>query len=219
MVCLVNPHAHTRYIETFSGGDAAAGTSHVNALPGNIGTGDRTIIAKTDRETGQTWPAGWTELSDAGNGGQACLAVAYRDCDGTEGGTTIDVTSANSRCDSWVGIKLPVGSFAAGSAPEVGTTATGNDANPNAPSISPSWGAVSTLVLAVFGGEANPGRTISGYPSGYSLYQKYGVGTVVGANGYSGMAGIVVAASSENPGTYTISGSDQWAAQTIAVKL
>lgn len=224
MVCVVQtydpPHPTLPLILDVTTGDDGGTnrTSHTVALPTGIAASQRLIAIFATRSSGDTsWPVGWTEILDANVGADTAMVAAYRDCDGTEG-ASITVTTGASRACAWQVWRLSAGNFIAGVAPEVGTLAGSNDANPNPPSLSPSWGAQNTLWIAATTVKdvASP-PTVSGYPTNYSTNQ-----TAVGgvANNFGvGAAARILNASSEDPGTFTLSGAEKWCANTIAIRI
>lgn len=223
MVCVVQtydpPHPTYPLVRDITTGNdgGTAGTSHTVTLPTGIDVGERLIVMFATRENNVTFPAGWTELYDAGNSGQSCQAGAYRDCDGTEG-ASIAVTTGTSRACAWQVWRLSRGNFIAGVAPEVGTVASGNSANPNPPSETPSWGAQNTLWIATASLKDNPApSSVSSWPTNYAD-NRTSV-TAVANNLEIYAASRTLNASSEDPGTYTMANSRDWASQTIAVRL
>jgi hypothetical protein len=102
-------------------------------------------------------------------------------------------------------------------APEA-ATATGNTASADPPSLTPSWGSTSTLWLAVAGDIV----ATQGLPSAPASYD----GRIVRENDGGGGSNVVrlasarrsLLAATENPAAWTLPGSGQWAAATIAVR-
>lgn len=226
MVCVVQtydpPHPTYPLVRSVTTGDDAGSgvSSHVITLPTGIDAGDRVIILFATRETPDaTWPAGWSEFYDGGNSGQIAQAGAYRDCDGTEGGTTITVTTGATRACAWHVWWLSRGNFIAGVAPEAGAVATGSSTTPDPPTVAPSWGASvpSLLITAVSLKNSAAPPTVSSWPTNYTDNQTQEVGS--GVNHALHAASRQASTASENPGTFTLSGSEQWAAQTIAVRI
>lgn len=225
MVCVVQtydpPHPTYPLVRDITtGNDGGVGaTNHTVNLPSGIAAGERLIVMFAGREPDDvTFPAGWTELYDTGNAGQACQAGAYRDCDGTEG-ASITVTTTVNRRSAWQVWRLSRGNFIASAAPEVGTVATGNSANPDPPTVAPSWGgSVPTLfiVSAAIKESVTP-PSVSSWPTNYADNQTQVTGA--GTNHALHAASRQASTSSENPGTFTLSGSERWAAQTIAVRI
>ena len=83
-------------VESLATSTPSSGTSHTVNLPASIASGDYLIgCFATDGNPTITWPAGWTLLSEAADGGSASRqSVYYRVADGTEGATITIGTSA-----------------------------------------------------------------------------------------------------------------------------
>jgi len=189
-------------------------TSHTVSLPASIAAGDRLICMSGWNEsfgaTSPSWPAGWTQKTFQANGSSTSLEVRERFADGSEGASITVTTSASTRaahvCYRITGAHttLPI---------EVGTAATGSSANPDPPSLTPSWGADDILWIAI--AQTIAGVSYTGDPASYAN----GL-TADATNGSSGSSIRVVRrtlnAANENPGTFTVT-SNPWVAQTIAV--
>jgi hypothetical protein len=139
------------------------------------------------------------------------MSIAYRNADGLEG-ATVDVTTDNNRKSSHTSYRIT--GHDSGTAPEISTGATGASANPDPDSLTPTGGAKDYLWLAIYG--ADDEQTTSAYPTNYT--------DGISENSSSGSFGSTVGSArrqlnavSENPGTFTMSVSNQWAAATIAV--
>lgn len=89
-----------------------------------------------------------------------------------------------------------------------------SNANPNPPSLTPSWGSADTLWIAAASWDGTPTYTSS--PASYTALVD-----VDPAN--SGGASLAIAwrqnaTATEDPGTFTISASEQWASFTLAIR-
>lgn len=207
--------------------DAATGTfadttnqlSHAVPYPavsGGIVGGDLLILFAVLDETAAgpgviNWPAGWTEIlqTDAPST-QARVAVAYQYAQGGESGNVTLTTTLQERL---VGLMLCIHG-AAGVPPEVGTIATGTSTAPNPGATTPSYGAADTLWIAAAMNDFSLSGAASAGPASYS-----GLISQTGANG----GAIAVAfrnlnAATDDPSTFTLSASEEWAAFTLAVK-
>lgn len=94
--------------------------------------------------------------------------------------------------------------------------ATGASADPDPPSLTLPWGSgIDTLIRAI--GASDGSVTITAYPSGYTLNQFADhSGGGAGAGMYA--AGAQVTTSPQDPGTFTLSGSDGWAVATVGIR-
>src|SRR5262245_10895511 len=126
---------------TNTSANSSASTSHTVNLPASIASGDLLIIFIADSigtaNSGFS-ASGWTALAKCDNGTNHGFQCLYKIASGSEGGSVV-VTSAASgktahnsyRITGWHGT----------SPPEQGTPVTGGGgANPDPPSLSPSWG-------------------------------------------------------------------------------
>ena len=171
-------------------------------------TGDLMIImVAADNGPTISFPAPWTELFNTLNNLRFAAAY-YIDTDGVGG--TIEVTLGVSKMSTATIYRISDYS----GVPEVGVSATGSSANPDSPSLSPTWGSEATLWLAVMGYDG-ANYSVSSYPANYTDGRN-------DRDGYSTNAGVGSArreltADPEDPGTFTLNGSEEWVAQTIAV--
>lgn len=195
-------------------------TSHAVTMPPVVNVGDLLLaLLASNTQSGNatpiTTPAGWTEKSTFYPGTSVRLGVYAKVADGSEDGTTVDFVSAPAtqavaqvyRVTSWYGTIAGV---------EVGVSVNGTSTTPDPPSLSPSWGALDTLWIAL-AFPNNSDSTLSVYPTDYSN----GVYTAT-ATGTSGAALASARrelnAASDDPGTFTVSISAVWAAQTVAIR-
>lgn len=200
-------------LDVTTGSDNLAGSFHTVAMPATVNAGNRLIILIANT-TGATFPAGWTEFLDVSVGG--AIAGAYRDADGTEGGTTVNVSNVGSPTRAaWAVIRIT--NHDPAKAPEAGSDG-GSSATPDPPLFSPSWGSARTLWFAALGTAGNPPETITVYPTNYDLSQTYVAATGAAGRGILGFAARKIEAASQDPGTFTLSGSLAWKSATIAVK-
>ncbi|KKN50679.1 hypothetical protein LCGC14_0630280 [marine sediment metagenome] len=195
-------------------------TVHAVTMPATVDSGDLLLVFFVcDRTFTVTTPSGWTNLFNTTVGSDIRYNGYYKIADGTEDSTTVDFVTSSSnlavadtyRITSWHGTTPP----------EVGTSATGTDANPDPPSLSPSWGAEDTLFLALMGIDDGGAAsiTISAYPTSYTD------GAFLVANA-ADIASVCLAsarrelnAASDDPGTFTASLSTEgWVAQTMAIR-
>jgi hypothetical protein len=203
---------------TTSSNAGAFVTSHVVDLPSGVSSGDLLIVffAGYNNSAGytSTWPDGWSQLYNVSYGtgvNVSNVAAYYRHADGTEG-STITVTGSNGESTH---ISYRITGWDSSTPPEAASPVGGTNANPNPPSLTPSWGTADTLWIAT----ANSGfvnHTVSGYPSNYTngMSQRSTAGSAI----VQGSARRELNASSEDPGTFTFSGTSNWKAATVAVK-
>lgn len=199
--------------DTISGSDSG-GSSHTISLPASTSGKLIVLFIAINNSGGFTWPAGWTEMFDAAT----TLSGAYRYCDGSEGASIIVTSGSSPRACAWAGYAFT--GVPGSQNPEAGTAATGTSTSPDPPSLSPSWGGANNYWIAVAGGGSNAAlQDISAYPASYTESQLYAEGTAGGANdGWIASALRRASGASENPAAMTIATSDDWAANTVAVR-
>jgi len=187
-------------------------TSHLVQMPYVVDSGDLLIVGFSVQSSTVTTPGGWTLFNTATNGSITTRSY-YKIADGTEAGTTVDfVTNISIAGSAYV---LRFTNWHGTTPPEAGTAAGGTSANPDPPSLSPSWGAEDTMWLTVathgFGTSGN-----DGYPTNYSNFTfVYGLATSTTS---TLLARRKNNTATENPGTFTLGASIAWVAQTIAVR-
>lgn len=188
-------------------------------MPATVDSGDLLIALVEVRNAG-TWtkPSGWEDiatLSQAGGGSVGKLNGFYKIASGSEDGGTATWTASVGTTAAWQVIRITDWH---GTTPPEALTASGDVTAANPPSLTASWGAADNLFIAVAGHTASSTAAWSASPSGYSAI------TLNGASG--GGAAVCVAhgtkdsaSATEDPGTFTVSGSNRWwAAATIAVR-
>lgn len=200
--------------------EAANTTTPIVNIPATVYSGCLLVaIYSSDGAPTVTWDnttAGtWTNYIDTAGPSNACkLVVKAKISDGTEGGKVLTLSTGNEQCVNRVmAYQDWEGTLAGGL--NIPAAVTGTTANPNPPVATDSWGTVERKTLAVHG--CDGGRTTSAYPTGYGLNQFN--------DSSSGAAGCGLGSASrndtlgvQNPGTFTISASDQWVAATISIK-
>ena len=199
--------------ETLFGSDA---TQHLVDMPATVVADDLLLIFfVNDGPATQTTPGGWTELFDAEYSDSAVRFACYaKVAVGDEDGTTVDVVTSAAqeaaaqvyRINAWFGALAGV---------EDETPTTGYNTAPDCPELTPTWGAEDTLWIACYGADHND--TVDTYPTNYAN------GTYSVSSGGSGAGSMASArrelnATDDNPVAYDKSGSEQWVANTVAIR-
>jgi hypothetical protein len=220
--------------DTQSGSATSNSTTLTLTYPTNLASNDL-ILAFVGRDGGNvngTWPADWVATSFNGSGSACNVIVAKKKSDGTETGN-FNVTALNSEQGPWRVIRIPAAqwegtigtTFSTGGASDGAVEragAQGSTSTPDPTSLDPfNWASEDTLWIAVAAWDGTP--TGTGYPTNYTQEDHTTAGGHTATSGGAGGAGLAVSyrqlnASSEDPGTFTISASEQWAAITIAVR-
>lgn len=187
-------------------------TTHNITLPSGIVSGDLliAILALDGDNADSTWPGGWDEMIDLISTRNR-MSIGRRVADGTEG-ATVDVTTDNSRESAHIAYRIS--GHDSSQVPEISTGATGASITPDPDSLTPTGGAKDYLWLAIAGTDSE--LTVSAFPSSYV--------DGIEQNSEAGSFGTTAAsaqrelnAASEDPGTFTMSATEQWTAATIAV--
>lgn len=193
----------------------SATTSHTVNLDASISSGDLLLVwFVVDGVETTTWPdASWLPLVDS-IGAQHTTDVFYRDATGSEG-STITVTTGGSQNSSSLYWRIPAAAWH-GTTPPEAASGTANNNSPDPPNLAPSWGAEDNLYIAGCG--YNDGRTtVSGYSTNYTDNQTNIQDGAAGGVGV-GVASRDLNATSDNPGTMSLSAAENHSAFTIAVR-
>lgn len=199
-------------------------TSHPVTMPATVDANDLLllqIICVYDVGTAITFttPPGWSiVLSVEGVGivTRARLAVYAKVAVGDEDSTTVDVVSNVGTNSSALSVRI-TGWY--GSLTGVEGAAAPYDASqyPDPPNLSPSWGALNNLWIAL-GGAFDDDETWDVAPTNYGDLVSVECGAGLNVSASAGFATRDLNASSENPGTFTLSDFESWLAYTIAVR-
>lgn len=210
---MANPALQTADTQTGSG---ASASSHTLTYPTNLASGNLILVMVTRGTLTRTPSAtGFTLILASGQ-----LCVLAKSSDGTETGTfTLSWTGATTaewrldRVTGWYGgtINSGAGSNTSDGIEAVAALAA-STTTPDPPSVTPAWGSADDLIFAVLcNGGASP--TTTGYPSGYgNTVETHAVNTVARATKN-------VTASSEDPGTFTMSGASTSTAAVATIAL
>jgi len=180
-------------------------------MPTDHEEGDLLIIGVSlDGNRAMSAPSGWTLLANPTNHTACRHAVWYKTRGSSESNPAITWVTT-TELGTWYAFVITTGTWSG--TPEV-ATASGTNANPNAPSLTPSWGTMKTLWLALHGWDYN--RSSSTNPTNYTL-RTYRAGSSTGSAGHRTHSRANEVAS-EDPSQITISASDEWYAHTVAIK-
>lgn len=206
-------------LRSATSGGLASSTTYTLTYPATISAGDRLLI--TIGHDASSTLTGWpTDFHAIGAGrwlnGTITAVYAYeKTADGTETGTFNLSVGATARNGNYAMYCFASCSTDSGSA---GTAATGISTTPNPPAADLSWGTDDVMIIAIY--SQDDGRsTYNSGPAGYTTLWGNAIGGASAAgNGfgsaYLGFTGI----SSEDPGTFSTNRSDNWVAQTIALR-
>jgi len=201
-------------VTSFVGSTTSNGTTHNITVASGIISGQLLLVfvSADGAPDITTSTSGWTRDGVAQSFNSAVAqAKFYKIADGSESGSTLAITTSANERISWVGLVIQSWQ---GSAPNTGFTitgggSTGTDANPDPASITGGSTNDDYLFVACYSVDSN--KTTSSYPTGYTTIQlSQSEGSTNGSG--VGVAAKQITGSSvvDNPGTYTISGADDW---------
>lgn len=191
-------------------------TSHLVVMPATVNAGDLLMMQIATIANGAvTTPSGWTLMSSVSLGAVQYVSWYYKVAAGTEGGTTVTVTVGLSCNAAALVHRIQAGTYSG--APEIANVATGNTANPDPPSLSPSWGSAATLWIAAFSGR-NPGSGTSVYPFANGNTRSASGATSDNSQGIAASCWENNTTASRDPGTFTNASSSARQAHTVAVR-
>jgi len=188
---------------TTSAGDSS---TMAVSLPSGIAAGNGLVIIVTQYDAGNfTTPSGWTLINNTRNTGDSGprTAVYAKVASGSEGATQ-NITSSSSQ--EFTAISFIVSSwFGAISSGIEATASAQTTTTPNPPSETASWGSASNLWIAYVGSRGS--RTLTAYPSDYTLYQTQALNPLNSDRGETFMAARELVAATQDPGTFTFNGT------------
>lgn len=210
--------------DTKNGTVTSNSSSWTLTYPTNLANGDLILaFVAADGAPSFSWPAGWIRRDT--NATAVAMAMAWKISDGTETSTFTLTLGASEqggwrifRITGWFGSGIPTSGNWTAQVNADGTAlaapAQGTNAAPDPGSLNPAnWDVEDTLWFA--GCAVDTSRTISVWP----LADNQTADVSGGAGGATlGLCTINSAVSSLDPGTFTISASDDWLAATVAVR-
>ena len=211
MTLQTNVMAPTPQVQSMTGTSvSSASVNHNVSMPATVNAGELLLMIITFHATqgSVTTPSGWTASGAIGLANTFTKAAS-----GSEGGTTVNVVTGNSvkaaaqtyRITRWFG---NAGTNGVVVTTNSGAPGTGADPSNN----TPGW-TDRTLWLAAVGVTGNP--TFSVDPTNYANLNSTGDGA---STCLVRSLRRTLYATSENPSTFTWSGSQSWAVFTIAVR-
>lgn len=202
-------------VQVTTSNEAANVSAHTVSLPGSLVTGNLLEVEFTcDANRVVTFPAGWSKSSDfSGNG--VTLTLGWREIDGTEG-ATISVSTNGPERSTHITREIS-GQADIGANPPQIANASGNDINPNPPSLDAGT-SDDYLWIAAGGAGIGSVNRFDTSPTNYlpSTPDRVQSGTVTGSSA-SGSATRALAAQIEDPGTFALLGAAPWQALTVAI--
>ncbi len=218
-ITLINPFFAVPFpqVVTSSTSTSINTQSHSVTLPSGIAANDGLIILfqhdGTTIEEDATL-SGWTR-ADYVSVSTSALAIFTKLAVGSESGSVTVTTTTGERA-AHVALRIDSWFENISTGIEISSGATDTSTAPNPDSLTPAWGALKTLWIAVYG--QNNGGTTSGYPTNFADNQ-------LNASTGDGSGEVQVACASkeeltatQDPGAFTSSKSAAWRALTIAIR-
>jgi hypothetical protein len=207
--------------DTLTQGFPNATTSHYVNMPATVNSGDLLVIwfaCHRNRVLGT--PSGWTVLQDAEDGSGLMRAALYvRDANGTEGGTTVDVSTGAGEASAAIVYRISgwAGSLSTDVDSATPNTEVSDTTSVNPPSVTAGWGSADNLFIAL-GAAGDDDASFTGAPTNYTNLQSIvsGAGTDAGAE--VGSAIREYTSSSDDPDAFTLSVSERYVATTLVVE-
>lgn len=191
-------------------------TNHTVSLPATVNAGDTLIVQFVDRgSTTVSFPAGWTKIFQLSNANLVTKAIAWKKADGTEGGTTINVTTDSAQTAVHAAYVIDAAADPAITAPEASTGATGADAADDSDSLTPIGGVKDYLWFTFVGRERREQHVSGDEPVSYTF--------VLSATSVTAVEILLASARrdlnalSEDPGAWTNGRNEVWVACTVAI--
>lgn len=203
-------------------GTTATTTPTLN-MPATVSAGDTLLVLFRSAVAGAiSWPDGtWNELVDASpDGSDDQVGVAYKRAVGTEGGTTIQLTTGSGKFGAII-VAVQAAIDPNVRAPELSTVATGTSPNePNATTCTPTGGAKDYLWLTWYSMEGEQ-TGITSYPANFTGNQSglvnSGTGGATSTNVTMASATQPLNAASLDAGAWDVTGTlINWSAYTFA---
>jgi hypothetical protein len=205
-------------ITTQTSQQAANTTTSTVTRPAGTSAGDMGIfiVGEDSGAASNTWATA-TELLDSNAATGIICTAAYRIAVGGDGNPVATHTSERS---SHIALRIPAAEWANdGTAPVISTIATGSSTQPDPTSVTIPWAAThqTIAIAALFADDSAPPLPITAYPTNYTNNQVSFAGP--GSAAAVGCAVRIGALTSpEDPGAFTMTGTETWGAVVIAVK-
>lgn len=192
------------------------------AIPRSVRAGDTILVLHrcATSTAGHGYPAGFNELfDDNSDASDDRTSVAWKKADGSEAGTSITITQDNQKYASFAMVLTGAADPALEQAPQFATLVTGTSATPDPGTVTPTGGAKNYMMIWAAGWEGEQVVDQTVQPTNYTGQAQANSGTAgaITTNVGVGVAFRQVNASSENPGSMSITTSDDWTATVIAV--
>lgn len=175
------------------------------------------IVGEDSGAASNTWATA-TELLDSASATGIICTVAYRIAVGGDGNPVATHTTERS---NHIAINIPAAEWANdGTAPAISAIATGSSTTPNATGVTFGWSAThrTIFIAALFADDSAPPGPVTAWPTGYTDNRVENATATSAAFVASAVKPSSAASSPEDPGAFTMTGTETWGAVVIAVK-
>lgn len=162
-----------------------------------------------------TWPSGWSELADSNADGSVDAAtIAWRSVSFDSNEAAFVSPSYSAGTERFAGVCWQ---FRNAGTPVVSSVVSANTASPDPPNLAPGLGTLNFLWIALATCEAS--RAVNSYPTNYNLNQGLQGGGTGLTNAFATLVWAMreLSASSENPGTFSLTVAEDSMSWTIAI--
>jgi hypothetical protein len=215
----VNPTTDSSTGGAATSGSTAA-TSHAVVMPATVSAGALLVVLGRVAVAGAVSATGWTVNQDSSDGSDDVTFWAYRDtlADGTEDGTSVTFSHGNGKMAA-ISYSITGAEDPATQPPQASTVATGTTATVDPTTCTPTGGAKDYLWLWFGGweGEQTLSKTAATNYGTNDVDVSTGTGGAITTNCQIKAGNRQLNAASEDPGSVTLSASDDWTAWTLAV--
>lgn len=176
------------------------------------------LIAVTREAAGSgtwTWPSGWNELADSNADGSVdAVTIAYRSVNFSSDEAAYVAPSYSTSYDRSASVCWQ---FRNAGTPVCSSVVSANTASPDPPNLAPGLGTLNFLWIALATCEAS--RAVNSYPTNYTLNQGLQGGGTGLTNAYVTLVWAMreLSASSENPGTFSLTVAEDSMSFTLAI--
>jgi hypothetical protein len=199
---------------------ATDATSHLVSMPATVVAGELLLIFfSSDANTNANTPAGWAVVGSSVQGSNVRASSYAKIAAGTEGGTTVDVTTSSVEQGAAQvyriqgAYELTGAGFVEGVA---GSNANSGVTTVDPPSVTASWGADNNLFISYIASSTN-GTVVSG-PSGWGTPAKTNEGSANNTNSAQVFtSALTTNAATGDPGVWTLSAASLPTAYTTVV--
>jgi hypothetical protein len=200
---------------------ASQGTSHNVSMPATVDAGDLLLMYFTAGSGSGSatfgGASGWTQLYLVNGGSNKAGTLYAKDADGTEGGTTVAVTISDAREACAQVYRISGWGGTLGTDVDVGTAVNQGTTTPDPPSVTAGWGSDDNLFIAVCH-VGDDGEVGTAAPTNYSSLTSTTAGGSTNNDASTISARRELAASSDDPGTFTIDQTGACGINTTVVK-